>query len=228
VKRPAARVMDETIFQPAVQRAFFEASSQLVDGLVHDARNPLNALAINLEVLTDKISETSASAPTEKNVRAMREQIARIDEILRRFADFLAPKPGGPAQARLSEIVQSAVEVTAHQARKKRIRVSAQVQPGVTAPVEQAWSAHFLTLQAILRAIAGAEPGSEIEVALSRHEKGEIAFSVIGASGKQMSADSTAALEEVCRRSGATCSLLGGEWRLVFSTVRKADVGGSA
>ncbi|HXN41127.1 MAG TPA: histidine kinase dimerization/phospho-acceptor domain-containing protein, partial [Myxococcaceae bacterium] len=85
---------DATV-DPVIGGLQWQTARALVLGLLHDARNPLNALAINLEVLTDKLRQSEAPATGEKNVKAMREQIRRIDSMLRRFGDFLAPRALG-------------------------------------------------------------------------------------------------------------------------------------
>jgi signal transduction histidine kinase len=208
--------MVEPSLDLAVQEAVMEATPKLVDSLLHDARNPLNALAINLEVLTDKLRQSVALGNADKNLRAMREQIFRVDTILRRFADFLAPPRLGPGEAKLSELVEAALEVAGHEARKKRLRLLARVEPGLRVWLPHAWSAHFLTLQTILRAIGRAEPGSDIEVSLSR-QSGTPLFAVTEArSTSENGADPAPALQHVCCEIGARLSVHGGECRLAF------------
>jgi signal transduction histidine kinase len=211
--------MGELTLDPAVQVALLEAAPRLVDGLLHDARNPLNALAINLEVLTDKLRQSAALGSAEKNLRAMREQIFRVDAILRRFADFLAPRRLGAGQANLSELVEGALEIAGHEARKKSLRLIPQVEPDLRVWLEHAWLAHFLTLQPILRAIGRAEAGSDIEVSLSRQAGSPTLVVTESRSGNEDGRDWATALEQVCREIGGTSCVRGGECRLAFPSI---------
>src|SRR6476646_8256161 len=82
-----------------VQAAKYALVQRLIDSMLHDARNPLNALAINLDVLTEKLRGPDRLVPPnqEKNLKAMREQIFRVDGILKTFSDYLAPKANSGA-----------------------------------------------------------------------------------------------------------------------------------
>ena len=202
-----------------------ETARALVSGLLHDARNPLNALAINLEVLTDKIRQSEAPATGEKNVRAMREQIRRIDSMLRRFGDFLAPRALGAGEVNLTEIAEAAIELTGHEARKKHLRVIARLEPALKVWLPHAGSAYFLTLQPILRAIGRAEDGSDIEVSLSRQASGAV-FSVIeSSSGSAEESALGPALERLCREMDGTSRVRGAECLLSFPS-KDSDVTG--
>lgn len=78
--------------------------SQLTNGLAHETRNSLNALAIHLEVLSDKLREPGTEeipAHLEKNLQAARTQIRRLDDTLRRFGEFTAGRTESRDLARL-------------------------------------------------------------------------------------------------------------------------------
>ena len=208
--------MGEPTLDPAVQGAFLESVPRLVDSLVHDARNPLNALAINLEVLSDKLRQSAMSGNAEKNVRAMREQIVRVDNILRMFAEFLSPRRGAAGEVKLSELVEAALAVAGHEARKKRLRLTARVEPGLSIWLQHAWSPTFLTLHPILRAIRRAEVGSDVEVSLARQGSGvELRVTESRSAGEEET-ELAAALESICGQNGGTASVRGGVCCLAF------------
>ncbi|MHA7631305.1 histidine kinase dimerization/phospho-acceptor domain-containing protein [Corallococcus sp. M7] len=81
----------QEVSDPVVGAARYDAVPPLMDSLLHDVRNPLNALAIHLEVLSEKLKGESGQVPAtqEKNLKAMREQIARVDGLLKLFSDFM-------------------------------------------------------------------------------------------------------------------------------------------
>src|SRR5216683_7477105 len=83
-----------------VGAARYELTSRLMESFLHEARNPLNVLSINVDVLTQRLKTPTASQSHDKYLRAMREQIQRVDTIMRDFAEFLSPEPGGPYDGR--------------------------------------------------------------------------------------------------------------------------------
>ena len=66
----------ELVFEAAVQAA----SNRLMDSLVHDARNPLNALSINLEVLTEKLKEGAERGQDRAGENANNQAVWRADQ----------------------------------------------------------------------------------------------------------------------------------------------------
>jgi signal transduction histidine kinase len=154
----------------AVVGASHDATNRLMDSLLHDARNPLNALAINLEVLAEKLKDEDGKVPEsqDKNIRAMRDQIFRVDAILRQFSDFLAPKPGR-GELNLSEVIARAVEVVGHESRRRRVKLKAAIDPNVTVPEVDSAAIHVAAVQLLLRAILRSDAGAEVAVAVDRH-----------------------------------------------------------
>ena len=108
----------------------WSAAVRLMDSLVHDVRNPLNALAINVEILHEKLSRAAggeAPAAQAKNLQAMREQISRVNGMLGDFARFLAPAPAAPAVLSLSQMVKDAALVLGHASRRARVKLAVDV-----------------------------------------------------------------------------------------------------
>src|SRR5713101_3913864 len=75
---------------------------RLVDSMMHEARNPLNAIAIHLEIVSEKLRKSGASVNIDSNLQAMRSQLARVDELLKKFASFMLPKKRGDGAFPLS------------------------------------------------------------------------------------------------------------------------------
>jgi signal transduction histidine kinase len=145
------------------------AAVRLLDSMLHDVRNPLNALSINLDVLTEKLRGPDGIIPPtqEKNLKAMREQVLRVDAVLRQFVEFMAPRAAEASRgAPLSDTVSGALVVLGHELRKKRLSVSSQVEPGVRVSERRRGSVGTLVLQALLRAIDRSDTTGAIEVAV--------------------------------------------------------------
>jgi len=64
------------------------AISRLTGGVAHEIKNPLNAMAVHLELLKDKL-EGEARVSNELNV--IGGEIARLDRVVKTFLDFTRP-----------------------------------------------------------------------------------------------------------------------------------------
>ena len=117
---------------PAEARA--HAIARLSDGFSHDTRNPLNAVVIHLEVLSDKLKREHAGAipfGLEKNLKAIRDQVGRIDEMVRRFVELAAPHRQHEPEFDLGGLVDSVVAQCTHQARLARSDLRGESTPGL-------------------------------------------------------------------------------------------------
>jgi signal transduction histidine kinase len=207
---------------PVVDAARYGAVPTLMDSLLHDVRNPLNALSIHLEVLSEKLKGETGQVPPsqEKNLKAMREQIQRVDGILRRFSEFIVARPGSVGDADLSETVTRALEVLAHESRKRRLQVRPTVAPGVRARLSDTGELGFLVVQALMRAYGRSESGAEVTVSV-RAEDSRAVLEVVDATHTpaENSPEVVAALELRCAQLGVDLQLRAGQCRLTFPLV---------
>lgn len=65
------------------------AISQLTGGVAHEIKNPLNSIALRLELLRGKVSEENPEADKEINV--ISQEIRRLDRVVKTFLDFTRP-----------------------------------------------------------------------------------------------------------------------------------------
>jgi signal transduction histidine kinase len=204
---------------PVVDAARYSAVPTLMDSLLHDVRNPLNALSIHLEVLAEKLKAGTGQVPPsqEKNLRAMREQIQRVDGIMRSFCEFIVFRSGAPGEAALSETAVRALEVLGHESRRRRIQVQAAIEPGVKVRLGDGGELGFLLVQALLRAYARSEGGTEVKVAV-RVEESRAVLEVVDASSvtAERTPEAAAALALRCSQLGVECHLEAGVCRLAF------------
>jgi signal transduction histidine kinase len=202
-----------------VMAALQAVMGHLVESLLHDVRNPLNALAINLEVLNEKLKDESGTVlkSSEKNIRAMREQVFRVDTVLRMFAEFLAPRPGGSPEHALSHLVERALEVLSHEARKGGVKLRSHLQPNVMVWCSDGAALRFLTLQSILRALLRAGAGAEVCVDLERKE-GRAVLTVSDPAGDRPDPypQIRPALEALAGAHGVEAAFSAGQCRLAF------------
>jgi len=208
-----------TFNEPVIDAVRYSAVPLLTDSLLHDVRNPLNALSINLEVLTEKLKvEGAVPANQEKNLRAMREQIFRVDATLRLFAEFLAARPGEATEATLSDVLSRALQVVSHESRRRRLHVHTTVEADVKVRGAVVTELAFLSIQPLIRAFHRADADGDVRVSLASEGTRAI-FEVSDGAAKdgETAPEVAAALKLACERLGVDLTLRGGQCRMVFS-----------
>lgn len=176
---------------------------RLVDSMMHEARNPLNAIAIHLEIVSEKLRKAGASVNVDSNLQAIRSQLSRVDELLRKFGSFLLPKKRGDGAFPLSSAVELAVELLDFERRRKNVEVAARIEAGLSVQTTERSAASSLVLALLLRSLDRAPSGSRVEVGVAA-ENGRVAVVVSDSGARQLEADfHSSALEALCIQSGA-------------------------
>jgi signal transduction histidine kinase len=138
--------------------------TRLVAGLAHDIKNPLNAMALQLALLTEKLASAGdAAAASAGHLGALREQIGRVNEVVRRFLDVTDPSaPLGYTD--LGALVGDIVSLHAHDARRRRIELNADAPRGtVRTPCDPGRVAR-LALGLFSRAMSETPEGGRLSV----------------------------------------------------------------
>lgn len=207
---------------PVVDAARYGAVPTLMDSLLHDVRNPLNALSINLEVLAEKLKGETGQVPAsqEKNIKAMRDQIQRVDGILRQFSDFIVFRGGGGGEAALSDVAKRSLDVLAHESRRRRLKVTTAIEPDLRVRLEDTQELSFFLVQALLRAFGRSELGTEVKVEI-RAEGSHAVLEVTdsASSAPEQAPDVVAALGLRCAQLGVEFQLRAGVCRFIFQRV---------
>ncbi len=198
----------------------WSSAVRLMDSLVHDVRNPLNALAINVEILHEKLARAAGGevpAAQAKNLQAMREQIARVNGMLGDFARFLAPSPGTSSVLCLSQVVREALGVLGHATRRARVKVAIDVpeQQAAVAAMDPSGLA-FLVLTSVLRAIERTPEAGQVRVSV-RDEGTRVVLHVQdGGREEGEETEVEQAVAAVAREYGAEFHVRGSQLRLSF------------
>jgi hypothetical protein len=110
------------------------AWSSFARAFVHEARSPLNALVIYLELLSPRLphAEGRSNVAPERVLAKAQEQVRRVEDLLRTFSELWAPR-GNVAD--LAAIVRAATRFSEHQAIRKSLRFSQQVCKTAFVPV---------------------------------------------------------------------------------------------
>lgn len=197
---------------------------RLFDSLLHDARNPLNALVINLDVLTEKLRKPEGQVPPnqEKNLRAIREQAFRVDGILRTFSESLLPAPeSGPGDADFSTQLIRAHDLLGHEIRRNRVKTNLSIQPNVRLAKADPRLCSFLSIQPLLRSIARSAPGEEVFMILGV-EQSEALLQIrdVAPGAQEPFPEGPAAIAWAAQAMGGSASVRAGECLLRLPVLR--------
>ena len=94
------------------------AISRLTSGVAHEIKNPLNAMALHLEVLKNKLDAA------EPEIEVIAREIQRLDNVVKTFLSFNKPIELQSSPVDLSELVREVITLVAVDANEKGIQVS--------------------------------------------------------------------------------------------------------
>lgn len=133
--------------------------------LAHEVKTPLNALAIHLEVLRNKIAgDDDGDAQSQRSITALDSSIRQVDRLVREFTDYSAPVTMEKKSIDVAEVLHSSLEAIGSSCQAKKISLSKDVPAG---PWQVAGDATRLrqTFDNLLRNAMEAQPdGGEIVV----------------------------------------------------------------
>jgi len=103
---------------------------RLVSGVAHDIKNPLTPMALQIALLGEKLAASEdASAAASSHLGALRDQISRVNEVLRRFLDVADPSaPLGYTD--LGALLTDLGALFGHEGRRRRVALSIDAQVG--------------------------------------------------------------------------------------------------
>ncbi len=139
------------------------ALSRVIAGVAHDIKNPLNAMALQLAILSEKLSGDDERGPaTGPHLGALREQVGRVNEVLRRFLDVT--DPGAPhGYNELGAQVADAAGLLAHEARRRRVQLVAEAPRGVARAAGDPARVGRLVLVLLAGAMSTTPDGGRVE-----------------------------------------------------------------
>ncbi len=103
---------------------------RLVAGVAHDIKNPLNAMSLQIALLGDKLEGVAgASQAASGHLGALRDQIGRVNEVLRKLVDVT--DPGAPlGYTDLGALLADVACLFAYEARRRRVELSLDAHAG--------------------------------------------------------------------------------------------------
>ncbi len=104
------------------------AISRLTGGVAHEIKNPLNSIALHLEVLRARIENRDAVAESEIDV--ISREITRLDRVVKTFLDFNRPLDVSLIEIEAGQLVGEIAALMEPEARKRNIEMTVDTGPG--------------------------------------------------------------------------------------------------
>ncbi|HEY6100185.1 MAG TPA: histidine kinase dimerization/phospho-acceptor domain-containing protein [Anaeromyxobacter sp.] len=147
---------------------------RLASGVAHDIKNPLNAMSLQVALLGEKLaSSPESSAAAAPHVGAVRDQINRVNEVLRRFLDVA--DPGAPlGYTDLGALLGDIGALFAHEGRRRRLTLSVDAQPGSVRTSSDPSRAGRLVLGLFARALAETPDGGRLVARAENAERSAV------------------------------------------------------
>jgi signal transduction histidine kinase len=158
------------------------ALTRVAAGVAHDIKNPLNAMALQIALLAEKLGSAgeAASSTAAAHLGPLRDQIARVNEVVRRLLDVADPSaPLGFTD--LGALALDAAALLSHDARRRRVEVALDAAPGVKTRCDPARVGR-LVLALVHRALAGTPEGGRVAIRVEAdHDDARVVLEHAGA-----------------------------------------------
>jgi len=146
--------------------------------LAHEVKTPLNALAIHLEVLRNKVNGDDDSDPqSQRSISALDSSIRQVDRLVRDFSDYSAPVTMERKSIDVAEVLHTSLEAIGSACQAKKINLLKELSAG---PWQISGDATRLrqTFDNLLRNAMEAQPdGGEIIVS-AKAEGGQLVIDI--------------------------------------------------
>ncbi len=156
----------------------------LAGGLVHELRNPLNGIGLNLDLLEEAVQggEERVQAQTSRYLARIRPALAQLDRIVGEFLDFARPRAGEMRTLDLGSLVREVAEFLEPQARQAGVTLETFLPPdpadGPFRVVGDPDRLRQVVLNLAQNAFQAGGPGGHLALRLARSDRGEVILQV--------------------------------------------------
>ncbi|MDX9972233.1 MAG: ATP-binding protein [FCB group bacterium] len=140
------------------------ALGNLAAGVAHDVRNPLNAIKLISSHALDTLSDGSDCERTARQLRTIREEVDRIDEIVTRFLSLAKDRKLEPEPLRIDWLLQECLDLLRRDAEKREVRLIADLRAGDTVLMLDGEQWRRAALNVLINALEACPPGGRVRL----------------------------------------------------------------
>jgi len=152
--------LDEMVDRVATQldvATRFAAISRISGGVAHEIKNPLNAIALRLDLLRERASSGAMENEILPEIDVLSKEVRRLDRVVKTFLDFSKPVEIRMTAVDLGTLASEVATLMKPQARLAHIEIVFTVDCEPSAPV-QGTSESVLNLQPRTTMVAASAP----------------------------------------------------------------------
>ena len=133
--------------------------------LVHEIRNPLNSVNLNLQILEEDLSaeKPSSSSDLQKRVQRIRREVERLDRILTDFRRYANLPPLAFETCDLAVLIEEVLDFNEPEAQRQDVQVNREIQALPPVQLDQSQFKQAL-LNLIINGVQAMEHGGTLTV----------------------------------------------------------------
>jgi signal transduction histidine kinase/DNA-binding response OmpR family regulator len=145
-------------------------------GVAHEIRNPLTGIATSAEVLADRLGKEDSNV---KYIRAILDEIHRLDGIIRNLLDFARPPKPQLAPCSLPSIIERVFSLLKEEASKKGVDL--RLGDDLEAVFCEADSSQItqVLLNVVKNAVQACDRGDEVQLDVKQEPPGDASFAKV-------------------------------------------------
>jgi two-component system, sporulation sensor kinase E len=153
----------------------------LAAAMAHEVRNPLNSMAIHVELLEGRLRKGSAAGPeVQRSLTVLAQEIDRVDKILEQYLSYAGPTEAARAPVEPKALLSALIERLRPSAHKRGVALALRGDGG-----EAAWAVDAEALMEALvavgeNAVQASPEGTTVVIAARTDEDTEQAEVTIG------------------------------------------------
>jgi len=139
----------------------------LAAGVAHELGNPLNSLTIHLQLIDRKLKKLKASKETrslEDSIKVCRDEVTRLDGIIKNFLEAIRPRPPNLAEVHLPEVIGEVLGFQAKELEDRGIAVDGELPHGTPVIMADRDQLKQVFFNLIKNAMEAMQPGGRLTV----------------------------------------------------------------